>query len=304
MNTENVWKSGLQAAKLLSGSRLQIVFLLKKEPMSEKQLAGCMEEDEQGVAAELCVLQAVGLVSAEKEGMAEIVVSAEKEGTAEIVVSAEKEGTATIVVSADEKPGGLEDLSDTVTSGMFQERAHRTGDVRFHLTELGEELLPLCRELERFGRLYEAAKDLVPELMGGNDILWAESDGTAAGSTDAGSPQNTEDDFNNLPAKKASAKDRHGFYQVDNAFVFFNPHCEFEDWYFYGETAGEMTELYLITDPEYQLFLAALKNTGSAPKDQAMLKLRFSQKTVDLNWEEETAYQLAEDTLIGIAVPM
>ena len=56
---------------------------------------------------------------------------------------------------------------------------------------------------------YEAAKDLVPELMGGSDIPWAESDGTAAGSTDAGSPQNTEDDFNNLPAKKASAKDRH-----------------------------------------------------------------------------------------------
>lgn len=280
MNTENVWKSGLQAAKLLSGSRLQIVFLLEKEPMSEKQLAGCMEEDEQGVAAELCVLQAVGLVSAEKEGMAEI------------------------VVSADEKPGGLEDLSDTDVFGMLQERVHRTGDVRFYLTELGEELLPLCRELERFGRLYEAAKDLVPELMGGNDIPWAESDGTAAGSTDAGSPQNTEDDFNNLPAKKASAKDRHGFYQADNAFVFFNPHCEFEDWYFYGETAGEMTELYLITDPEYQLFLAALKNAGSAPKDQAMLKIHFSQKTADLNWEEEIAYQLAEDTLIGIAVPM
>lgn len=280
MNTENVWKSGLQAAKLLSGSRLQIVFLLKKEPMSEKQLAGCMEEDEQGVAAELCVLQAVGLVSAEKEGMAEI------------------------VVSADGKPGGMEDLSDTDVFGMLQERAHRTDDVRFHLTELGEELLPLCRELERFGRLYEAAKDLVPELMGGNDIPWAESDGTAAGSTDAGSPQNTEDDFNNLPVKKASAKDRHGFYQADNAFVFFNPHCEFEDWYFYGETAGEMTELYLITDPEYQLFLTALKNAGSAPKDQAMLKLHFSQKTADLNWEEEIAYQLAEDTLIGIAVPM
>lgn len=304
MNTENVWKSGLQAAKLLSGSRLQIVFLLEKEPMSEKQLAGCMEEDEQGVAAELCVLQAVGLVSAEKEGTAEIVVSAEKECMAEIVVSAEKEGTATIVVSADEKPGGLEDLSDTDVFGMLQERVHRTGDVRFYLTELGEELLPLCRELERFGRLYEAAKDLVPELMGGNDIPWAESDGTAAGSTDAGSPQNTEDDFNNLPAKKASAKDRHGFYQADNAFVFFNPHCEFEDWYFYGETAGEMTELYLITDPEYQLFLAALKNAGSAPKDQAMLKIHFSQKTADLNWEEEIAYQLAEDTLIGIAVPM
>ena len=128
--------------------------------------------------------------------------------------------------------------------------------------------------------------------------------GGAAGSTDAGSPQNTEDDFNNLPAKKVSAKDRHGFYQADNAFVFFNPHCEFEDWYFYGETAGEMTELYLIKDPEYQLFMAALKNTGSAPKDQAMLKLHFSQKTADLNWEEEIAYQLAEDTLIGIAVPM
>ncbi len=268
MNTENVWKSGLQAAKLLSGSRLQIVFLLKKEPMSEKQLAGYMDEDEQGVGAELCVLQAVGLVS------------------------------------ADEKPGGMEDLSDTDVFGMLQERAHRTDDVRFHLTELGEELLPLYRELERFGRLYEAAKDLVPELMGGNDIPWAESDGTAAGSTDAGSPQNTEDDFNNLPAKKVSAKDRHGFYQADNAFVFFNPHCEFEDWYFYGETAGEMTELYLITDPEYQLFLAALKNAGSAPKDQAMLKLHFSQKTADLNWEEEIAYQLAEDTLIGIAVPM
>ena len=280
MNTENVWKSGLQAAKLLSGNRLQIVFLLKKEPMSEKQLAGCMDEDEQGVGTELCVLQAAGLVSAEKEG------------------------TATIVVSADEKPGGLEDLSDTDVFGMLQERVHRTGDVRFYLTELGEELLPLCRELERFGRLYEAAKDLVPELMGGNDIPWAESDGTAAGSTDAGSPQNTEDDFNNLPAKKASAKDRHGFYQADNAFVFFNPHCEFEDWYFYGETAGEMTELYLITDPEYQLFLAALKNAGSAPKDQAMLKIHFSQKTADLNWEEEIAYQLAEDTLIGIAVPM
>ena len=280
MNTENVWKSGLQAAKLLSGSRLQIVFLLKKEPMSEKQLAGCMDEDVQGVGTELCVLQAVGLVSAEKEG------------------------TAAIVVSADGKPGGTEDLSDTDVFGMLQERAHRTDDVSFHLTELGEELLPLCRELERFGRLYEAAKDLVPELMGGNDIPWAESDGTAAGSTDAGSPQNTEDDFNNLPAKKASAKDRHGFYQADNAFVFFNPHCEFEDWYFYGETAGEMTELYLITDPEYQLFLAALKNAGSAPKDQAMLKLHFSQKTADLNWEEEIAYQLAEDTLIGIAVPM
>ena len=280
MNTENVWKSGLQAAKLLSGNRLQIVFLLKKEPMSEKQLAGCMDEDEQGVGTELCVLQAAGLVSAEKEG------------------------TATIVVSADEKPGGLEDLSDTDVFGMLQERVHRTGDVRFYLTELGEELLPLCRELERFGRLYEAAKDLVPELMGGNDIPWAESDGTAAGSTDAGSPQNTEDDFNNPPAKKASAKDRHGFYQADNAFVFFNPHCEFEDWYFYGETAGEMTELYLITDPEYQLFLAALKNAGSAPKDQAMLKIHFSQKTADLNWEEEIAYQLAEDTLIGIAVPM
>lgn len=27
-------------------------------------------------------------------------------------------------------------------------------------------------------------------------------------------------------------------------------------------------------------------------------------KTADLNWEEEIAYQLAEDTLIGIAVPM
>lgn len=264
----------------MSGSRLQIVFLLKKEPMSEKQLAGCMDEDVQGVGTELCVLQAVGLVSAEKEG------------------------TAAIVVSADGKPGGMEDLSDTDVFGMLQERAHRTDDVRFHLTELGEELLPLCRELERFGRLYEAAKDLVPELMGGNDIPWAESDGTAAGSTDAGSPQNTEDDFNNLPAKKVSAKDRHGFYQADNAFVFFNPHCEFEDWYFYGETAGEMTELYLITDPEYQLFLAALKNAGSAPKDQAMLKLHFSQKTADLNWEEEIAYQLAEDTLIGIAVPM
>lgn len=252
----------------MSGSRLQIVFLLEKEPMSEKQLAGCMEEDEQGVAAELCVLQAVGLVS------------------------------------ADGKSGGMEDLSDTDASGMFQERAHRTGDVRFHLTELGEELLPLCRELERFGRLYEAAKDLVPELMGGSDIPWAESDGTAAGSTDAGSPQNTEDNFYNLPAKKVSAKDRHGFYQADNAFVFFNPHCEFEDWYFYGETTGEMTELYLITSPEYQLFLAALKNAGPVPKDQAMLKLCFSQKTADLNWEEETAYQLAEDTLIGIAVPM
>lgn len=146
MNTENVWKSGLQAAKLLSGSRLQIVFLLKKEPMSEKQLAGYMDEDEQGVGTELCVLQAVGLVSAEKES------------------------TAAIVVSADGKPGGMEDLSDTDVFGMLQERAHRTDNVRFHLTELGEELLPLCRELERFGRLYEAAKDLVPELMGGNDI--------------------------------------------------------------------------------------------------------------------------------------
>jgi len=82
-------QSQSQAAKLLSGSRLQIVFLLKKEPMSEKQLAGYMDEDEQGVGAELCVLQAVGLVSAEKEG------------------------TAAIVVSADEKPGGMEDLSDT-----------------------------------------------------------------------------------------------------------------------------------------------------------------------------------------------
>lgn len=209
MNTENVWKSGLQAAKLLSGSRLQIVFLLKKEPMSEKQLAGCMDEDEQGVAAELCVLQAVGLVSAEKEGMAEI------------VVSAEKEGTATIVVSADGKPGGLEDLSDTDVFGMLQERAHRTGDVRFHLTELGEELLPLCRELERFGRLYEAAKDLVPELMGGNDIPWAESDGTAAGSTDAGSPQNTEDDFNNLPAKKSFGKGQARFLSGGQCVCFF-----------------------------------------------------------------------------------
>ena len=47
-----------------------------------------------------------------------------------------------------------------------------------------------------------------------------------------------------------------------------------------------------------------MKNAGSAPKDQAMLKLHFSQKTADLNWEEEIAYQLAEDTLIGIAVPM
>ena len=142
MNTENVWKSGLQAAKLFERQPPADCIFIKKEPMSEKQLAGYMDEDEQGVGTELCVLQAVGLVSAEKEG------------------------TATIVVSADEKPGGLEDLSDTVTSGMFQERAHRTGDVRFHLTELGEELLPLCRELERFGRLYEAAKDLVPELMG------------------------------------------------------------------------------------------------------------------------------------------
>ena len=141
MNTENVWKSGLQAAKLLSGSRLQIVFLLKKEPMSEKQLAGYMDEDEQGVGTELCVLQAVGLVSAEKES------------------------TAAIVVSADGKPGGMEDLSDTDVFGMLQERAHRTDNVRFHLTELGEELLPLCRELERFGCLYEAAKDLVPELQ-------------------------------------------------------------------------------------------------------------------------------------------
>lgn len=34
------------------------------------------------------------------------------------------------------------------------------------------------------------------------------------------------------------------------------------------------------------------------------VKLHFSQKTADLNWEEEIAYQLAEDTLIGIAVPM
>ena len=66
MNTENVWKSGLQAAKLLSGSRLQIVFLLKKEPMSEKQLAGCMDEDVQGVGTELCVLQAVGWCTQKK----------------------------------------------------------------------------------------------------------------------------------------------------------------------------------------------------------------------------------------------
>lgn len=100
MNTENVWKSGLQAAKLLSGSRLQIVFLLKKEPMSEKQLAGYMDEDEQGVGTELCVLQAVGLVSAEKEG------------------------TAAIVVSADGKQGGMEDLSDRRCSFPF-DRAWR-----------------------------------------------------------------------------------------------------------------------------------------------------------------------------------
>ena len=46
--------------------------------MSEKQLAGYMDEDEQGVGAELCVLQAVGLVSAEKEGTAAIVVSADE----------------------------------------------------------------------------------------------------------------------------------------------------------------------------------------------------------------------------------
>lgn len=108
------------------------------------------------MGAELCVLQAVGLVSAEKEG------------------------TAAIRCVRRRKAGRMEDLSDTDVFGMLQERAHRTDDVRFHLTELGEELLPLCRELERFGRLYEAAKDLVPELMGGNDIPWAESDGTAA----------------------------------------------------------------------------------------------------------------------------
>ena len=68
MNTENVWKSGLQAAKLLSGSRLQIVFLLKKEPMSEKQLAGYMDEDEQGAtplhhlfdAAAMAIIEAGG----------------------------------------------------------------------------------------------------------------------------------------------------------------------------------------------------------------------------------------------------
>ena len=53
--------------------------------------------------------------------------------------------------------------------------------------------MPLCRELERFGRLYEAAKDLVPELMGANDIPWAESDGTAAGSTDAGNNDDVVD---------------------------------------------------------------------------------------------------------------
>ncbi len=95
MNTENVWKSGLQAAKLLSGSRLQIVFLLKKEPMSENSWRDIWTTS-RGVGTELCVLQAVGLVSAEKEG------------------------TAAIVVSADGKPGGTEDLSDTGCIGCFR----------------------------------------------------------------------------------------------------------------------------------------------------------------------------------------
>ncbi len=236
MNTENVWKSGLQAAKLLSGSRLQIVFLLEKRADVRKQLAGCMDEDEQGVAAELCVLLSVWCPQRAWRR------SRGKRGHGcNRCVRRRKAGRIG-------RPVGYRYLR------MFQERAHRTGDVRFHLTELGEELLPLCRELERFGRLYEAAKDLVPELMGGNDIPWAESDGTAAGSTDAGSPQNTEDDFNNLPAKKASAKDRHGFYQADNAFVFSIRTVNLKTGIFYGETAGEMTELYLITDPEYQLF--------------------------------------------------
>ena len=40
-------------------------------------------------------------------------------------------------------------------------------------------------------------------------------------------------------------------------------------------------DVYKRQDPEYQLFMAALKNAGSAPKDQAMLKLHFSQKTAD-----------------------
>ena len=56
---------------------------------------------------------------------------------------------------------------------MLQERAHRTDDVSFHLTELlASELLPLCRELERFGRLYEAAKRPYSGAYGGNDIPW------------------------------------------------------------------------------------------------------------------------------------
>ena len=198
MNTENVWKSGLQAAKLLSGSRLQIVFFIKKK-------SRCPKNSWRDIWTKTSRAWGQSFVCCRLSGWC----------------PQKKEGTAAIVVSADGKQGGMEDLSDTDVFGMLQERAHRTDDVRFHLTELGEELLPLCRELERFGRLYEAAKDLVPELMGANDIPWAESDGTAAGSTDAGSPQNTEDDFNNLPAKKASAKDRHGFYQADNAFVFF-----------------------------------------------------------------------------------
>lgn len=223
---------------------------IKKEPMSEKQLAGYMDEDEQGVGTELCVLQAVGLVSAEKEG------------------------TAAIVVSADGKPGGMEDLSDTDVFGMLQERAHRTDDVRFHLTELGEELLPLCRELERLDVCMRLRKTW-------SRSLWVETISPGQNLTGLQQaaqmqvPHKIRKTILTICLRKSFCKGQAWFLSGGQCVCFFNPHCEFEDWYFYGETAGEMTELYLITDPEYQLFLAALKNAGSAPKDQAMLKLHF-----------------------------
>lgn len=253
-------ESGLRAAKLLNGCRLQIVFLLGKEPMTKKQLAGQLAVDGDQLAEALYALRNAGLVCVENENGAPTAAPAD---------------------------GRIEDkvaLSDALRPAQ--------ASLRWRLTELGEELLPLCKELERFGRLYDAAQELLPELMGESDIPWMSQD----------APENADGASCSSPAKAVSATDRHSFYQAGSVFVFFNPHREFEDWYFYGETTGEETTLYLITEPEYRLFLSALQNGEPVPKERAMLKLQFSLKTADLNWEEENAYQLAEDTLIGLAM--
>lgn len=176
------------------------------------------------------------------------------------------------------------------TGESAESAEHAEQNIFWQLTELGMELEKAFAELERFGRLYEKLLCFGLEVQE-DTALWADQ-----------AELSEEKIQTEEKAPRSECRQRHGWKESGGQFLFFNPHGEYENWYFYGKISGETAAIYLITGEEYERMRECMAAGKDAAGAGSRLYLKIEMKAADLAPGQEAFYVRAEDLIIQESV--